>query len=72
MDKIVDFTAYYVLKYPNGQFVGIDQNSGGYPYETEWPGGVQWFSLPEAKRYVKMFKEFSIYKVESISFRKEN
>jgi len=26
----------YVLKYPNGKFVGVDRSSGGYPYGTLW------------------------------------
>lgn len=24
----------WCLRYPNGNFVGVDLNSGGYPYET--------------------------------------
>ena len=28
---------HYVLKYPNGSLVGIDQSSGGYPWEAWKP-----------------------------------
>lgn len=28
---------YYVLRYPNGSLVGIDIDSGGYPWEA-WKG----------------------------------
>lgn len=53
----------FVLKYPNCKFVGLDQNSGGYPYETDDP--EVWYDLEKAKYYKKMFKDlnFEIYKL---------
>lgn len=61
-DKIKEI---YVFKYPSGKFAGMDQDSGGYPYETSTPGGIKfWYNLKDALDYGKMFKDLTLYKIE--------
>ena len=41
----------YVFKLPNGKYIGIDPNSGGYPYETSWRSCNVFYTKEDAKRY---------------------
>jgi len=48
----------YVLVYTTGEFVGIDNNSGGYPFKTkDWRSARLWRTIAEAKEYRKMFSD---------------
>lgn len=64
----------YVLVYPDGKLVGIDRDSGGYPYPIEsfyvnnekycWISRAELFPTEEkAKEYQKHFRELIIKKV---------
>lgn len=49
-------TKYYVLKYPNGKYAGMDQNSGGYPFETDNLNQINYWSetqFEEMHRYMQ-------------------
>ena len=51
---------YYALQYPDGRFVGIDHQSGGYPYPCEhinsaWLLEATEKNLVEMKGFVKSF-----------------
>ena len=66
MRNTIDFNLYWVMKYPDGSFVGIDDSSGGYPYKTSYPSGIKWWTnTKEAERYIQMFpdKGFKLYRV---------
>lgn len=44
----------YIMKYPNGDYVGIDDMSGGYPYATKDAlSAGQWETAEDAARYRK-------------------
>jgi hypothetical protein len=48
---------YYVLETPSGKLVGIDQNSDGYPTETEQLNDVKfWNYEDDARAYAEMFE----------------
>ena len=67
-------TKYYVLKYPNGKYAGMDQNSGGYPYETETLNDVNYWhesQLEKMKDYVSSFKELKVFEIELHTIEKE-
>lgn len=45
----------YIFK-KDGKFIGMDNQSGGYPYETDRAfSAKEWPSIDEAKKYQKMF-----------------
>lgn len=47
-----------------GKFVGIDNNSGGYPYPTSDPNQIHfWWSKEEAEAYAKMFPKIVIQSI---------
>jgi len=47
----------YVIKINNTPcYVGIDETSGGYPYETEIRFAKIWNSIENAIEYMAMFK----------------
>lgn len=50
------YETYYVLQYPkqNGVFVGLDNSSGGYPYETTLNQAHK-FTFEKAKEYLTSF-----------------
>ncbi len=58
----------FCLRYKNGKFVGVDYNSGGYPYETDNPKQIEYFRTEEqAKDYVGHFKEYmEVCKIEFV------
>lgn len=46
----------YILKNPvTNKYAAIDNDSGGYPYDTEWYNAQIYTDLAQAKRYAKMF-----------------
>lgn len=46
----------YVIKNDNtGQYIGMDQTSGGYPYDTEIEKALIWYDKDEAFDYKRMF-----------------
>lgn len=46
-----------VLTYPNGDYVALDQPSGGYPYATkDIHRAHKWKSIKEMGGYMKMFE----------------
>jgi hypothetical protein len=52
----------YVLFNPlSKKLIGIDQASGGYPYDVTNLNGIHvWTNLKDAKAYQKMFPAFEI------------
>lgn len=56
----------YFLIYPDEQFVGVDEYSGGYPFPTELWYATPFFSLESANNYCKMFSgcHFSVIQIE--------
>jgi hypothetical protein len=59
---------YFILLW-NNKPVGIDQNSGGYPYKTDYPGSVKyWETREKAQHYADMFIEERMI-VKEIQFR---
>lgn len=51
----------YVLIW-NGQPVGVDSNSGGYPFKTDSPSQVRYFdSREEAEKYLRVFENSRSY-----------
>lgn len=61
----------------NGKAVGIDQNSGGYPYKTDDPFSTHWFPTRQAAQdYINKFINSPSYgfhipyvKIHEIQFR---
>ena len=55
----------YVLTYPNGEYVGIDTSSGGYPYPTTDTPEF-WYNYENVKRCQDCFhkKNFKIWEIE--------
>lgn len=53
----------------DGQPVGLDRDSGGYPYKTGYPGSIHyWKSAQEALDYMAMFREHN-WQVVEVQFR---
>lgn len=53
------------------QYVGYDNNSGGYPYYTDNPMNVKvWYDKNDAIEYRKMFKDevWQFRKLNGLSF----
>ncbi len=47
---------WYVFEHPNGQLIGVDNSSGGYPSKTDYPGSAKyWRSVEEAEEYRGIF-----------------
>ncbi len=50
----------YVIRNKNGQYIGVDQSSGGYPWVVSADAlaydVMRWISLDDTKRYVGKFK----------------
>ena len=47
----------FVFRHANGEYVGIDMSSGGYPYLDESIHRAKWFhSVAEAKEYQLVIK----------------
>ena len=47
---------WQVLTYPNGDLVGLDRDSGGYPYRAAHPSQIKFFaSMQEAEDYRSHF-----------------
>ena len=59
----------YVLKYPDGQYVHIDQTSGGYPQRSDWWGLTVFNTISKALKYRSHFKEekWDLYEVEGLN-----
>jgi hypothetical protein len=59
---------WYVLQDANGNLIGKDQSSGGYPWVPDYPSGV-WYSqnFDELRDYNEMFK--NVYKIVQIEFK---
>lgn len=50
--------AYYVAKYKTGELVGLDRDSGGYPFKISYPSQIHyWHDIDEALKYVQMFRK---------------
>jgi hypothetical protein len=48
----------YIFITQDGQYVGMDNNSGGYPHISDNPLNAHpWANIEDAKKYRKMFKE---------------
>lgn len=63
----------YALMFPNGEYVGIDRASGGYPYPVNWHGNVCfWESEEKAKKYSSMFPEKRMRICKILGFQIEN
>ncbi len=62
----------YILKYPTGEYVGLDDNSGGYPFKASTLKQVHFFqTLDSAIGYVgTMNREgFKIFKILNIELQ---
>lgn len=60
------FEGCFILKYPGGQGVGVDRDSGGYPYAAYWPSQLKYFpSQDQAEIYRGHFprENFTLHKV---------
>ncbi len=58
---------YYVLQDVDGNLIGIDSTSGGYPYVTHFPGSVAYFTTYEdADKYRKTGSEH--FEIKEITF----
>ncbi len=55
---------YFALVYPTGELVGIDPQSGGYPYKTDIFGMEKFRTVRKALDYMSHFKEFKLVKVK--------
>lgn len=57
---------FYIIKYPGGEFVALDDASGGYPYQVERICSAERFkSAEDADRYRQIGKNrerFTIHK----------
>jgi hypothetical protein len=56
----------YCLRYSNGDFVAVDDTSGGYPYPvSKWNLAKFWYTIGNAQHYADMFpdKKFTVYKM---------
>lgn len=62
---------YYVLEYENGDYVGLDKDSGGYPYCTDLKEAKFWLAQNDALMYMKMFPEekWNLFQVELVKRR---
>lgn len=71
MPENTDLFRYkWILRYPDGSFVGLDEDSGGYPYKARFPTQVQfWGSQDDAERYRSHFPRdnFSLHEVMSLT-----
>ena len=47
----------YILVYPNGSFMVMDDNSGGYPYEGQEP--FIFYSIKDAQNYKIICKDYN-------------
>lgn len=61
----------FVCRYPNGDFVAVDMNSGGYPYSVSpnsWNHAKFWDYQSDAEEYAKICQEegFSVHKVSIV------
>lgn len=59
----------FVVCYPDGMFVAVDDSSGGYPYPTSNISYIKFFSSgSEAHRYSNIFlrEKFTVHKSEMI------
>lgn len=46
----------------NGQPIGLDSDSGGYPYKTEYAGSVKyWATREDARKYLDVFASSPSY-----------
>lgn len=47
--------AWYCLQYPDGDLVGLDQSSGGYPIRAKNPADVKyWLKSKDAVDYARI------------------
>ena len=69
MQKV--FHRFWVLKYPDGSYVGLDDASGGYPWK---PGNLSpslwkfWSTVEEAQKYSNCFpkENFKVTRLDII------
>lgn len=63
----------YIFKRDN-KYIGMDDNSGGYPYETNYCMAVKvWYSKEKALKYQKTCKEhdWKLYKLNGLLLTEE-
>lgn len=48
---------YVIKNYKTGQYVDIDQASGGYPYGTTIEKAKVWYNLDSVNDYMGIFKD---------------
>ena len=61
------FMETYVLKNnKTGKYIGIDNASGGYPYDCDLTGAKIWTDKKQAKGYAETFpnKELTLHKLK--------
>ena len=67
---------YFVILWDNKP-VGLDADSGGYPYKTDYPGNVRyWLKREDAEKFLDVFARSPSYgfsvprvKIVEIQFR---
>lgn len=64
--KMTKVDEWYALRYPNGKYVALDPNSGGYPSPVSAGGSHRFFDLNVAHEYASMFRkeDFEVVKLE--------
>jgi hypothetical protein len=66
METIIKYH-YIIIDLDNNTAIALDRNSGGYPYNTTYPGSIEYFDTYEkALKYRNMFtsKNWGIYNLE--------
>ncbi len=63
------FDERYVLLYPEGWAVALDEASGGYPYTAYTPREVKYWYREDAIKYMKMFpnEHFTLHRVSGVN-----
>lgn len=66
------FTEYFILKYPDGCFVGVDPGSGGYPFRAFSPDTVRFWTRKSATEYMKVCSKegFTLHQIVDFSMKK--
>lgn len=61
-ETMINFTqknqSWFVLRFKSGHLVGLDRDSGGYPFVVTVPSQIHyWLTSDKAKDYASMFLE---------------
>jgi hypothetical protein len=65
----VEVNGKFVLRYPDGRWVALDQASGGYPYPvTDIESAEWWYDEVRVRKYKETCRKenFKLYKIVSV------